>query len=368
MMYPLARRALFSLDAERAHHMVGLGLRAVHASPALQSVTRALAGAPADPRLAVTCLGRTFPTPLGVAAGFDKGATMYNALGALGFGAVEVGTITALAQPGNPRPRLFRLPEDGALLNRMGFNNDGAEAAARAIERRPPRGVVLGVNLGKSKVTPLESAHEDYARSAARLAPLADYLVINVSSPNTPGLRALQSVEALRGIIDAVRGACAGRAVPLLVKLAPDLADDDVDAVVDLALAARLDGIVATNTTVRRDGLRDPERARALGDGGISGEPVRARATAVVARIFRRAGRALTIIGVGGVRTADHAWEKIAAGASLVQVYTGFVYEGPATARRIAEGLSARLDREGVASLDALVGRDAARIGDTVPA
>lgn len=368
MSYALARRALFSLDAESAHHLVAAGLRAVHASPALQAITRALTGASTDPRLAVTCLGRTFPTPLGVAAGFDKGATMYNALGALGFGAVEVGTITAHAQPGNPRPRLFRVPEDGALLNRMGFNNDGAEAAARAIARRPPRGVVLGINLGKSKVTPLERAPEDYAESAARLAPLADYLVINVSSPNTPGLRSLQSVEALGGIIDAVRGACGERAVPLLVKLAPDLADDDIDAVVDLALSARLDGLIATNTTVRRDGLRDADRVRALGDGGLSGEPVRARSTEVVARIFRRAGRRLTLIGVGGVRSADHAWEKIAAGASLVQVYTGFVYEGPRAARRITEGLSARLDREGVPSLDALVGRDAARIGATVPA
>lgn len=366
MTYALARRALFALDAERAHHLVSAGLRAVHASPALQSLTRALVAPPADPRLAVTCLGRTFPSPLGVAAGFDKGATMYNALGAMGFGAVEVGTITALAQPGNPRPRLFRLPDDGALLNRMGFNNDGAEAAARALSRHPPRGVALGVNLGKSKVTPLEQAPEDYARSAALLAPHADYMVINVSSPNTPGLRALQSVDALRGIVQAVRGALGDRDIPLLVKLAPDLADEDIDAVVDLAREVRLAGLVATNTTIRRDGLRDPEGARALGDGGISGEPVRARSTEVVARIFRRAGRALTIIGVGGVRTADHAWEKIAAGASLVQVYTGFVYEGPFTARRIAAGLLARMEREGLTALDALVGRDAARAGATV--
>lgn len=357
-MYALARRALFTLDAERAHELVGAGLRVVHRSAALQHALRAAVAPAPEPRLAIRCLGRSFASPLGIAAGFDKGAVMYNALGALGFGAVEVGTVTAHAQPGNPRPRLFRLPDDGALLNRMGFNNGGAEAAARAIAAHPPRGVVLGVNLGKSKVTPLEQAHDDYRESAARLAPLADYLVINVSSPNTPGLRALQSVDALEGIITAVRGACGARAVPLLVKLAPDLADDDLDAVTDLACSLRLDGIVATNTTLRRDGLRDPEAVKALGDGGVSGEPVRARATEVVRRIFRRSRGALTIVGVGGVRGADDAWEKIAAGASLVQVYTGFVYEGPLMARRLLRGLLARMDREGVRELRALVGAE----------
>ncbi len=357
-MYALARRALFTLDAERAHELVALGLRAAHRAPWMQSVIRAVAAPVRDPRLAVRCLGRTFESPLGVAAGFDKGAVMYNALGALGFGAVEVGTVTALGQPGNPRPRLFRLPDDGALLNRMGFNNDGAEAAARAVRAVPPRGVVLGVNLGKSKVTPLERAREDYRDSAARLGPLADYLVINVSSPNTPGLRALQSVEALEGIITAVREATAARPVPLLVKLAPDLADEDLDAVTDLARTLRLDGLVATNTTIRRDGLRDPEAAKALGDGGVSGAPVKARSTEVIRRIRRRAGADLTLIGVGGVRTADDAWEKIAAGASLVQVYTGFVYEGPTMARRVLSGLLQRMDREGVRDLSALVGAD----------
>ncbi|MEZ4392363.1 MAG: quinone-dependent dihydroorotate dehydrogenase [Polyangiales bacterium] len=355
-MYPLARRALFSLDAERAHELVGLGLRALHRAPALRALVRAAVAPPPDPRLAVRCLGLSFANPLGVAAGFDKDAVMYNALGALGFGAVEVGTVTALAQPGNPRPRLFRLPDDGALLNRMGFNNAGAEAAARSIEAHRPRGLVLGVNLGKSKAAPLELARDDYRESAARLGPLADYLVINVSSPNTPGLRALQSVEALEGVITAVREALAGRDVPLLVKIAPDLADEDVDAVADLAVSLGIAGVVATNTTVRRDGLRDPEAARALGDGGVSGAPVRARATAVVRRVHRRARGRLTVIGVGGVRDANDAWEKIAAGASLVQVYTGFVYEGPGAARRILEGLVTRMEREGVPELSSLVG------------
>ena len=357
-MYALARRALFSLDAEAAHELVGAGLRVVHRAPLLQSALRAALAPRPDPRLAVRCFGRDFASPLGVAAGFDKAAVMYNALGAMGFGAVEVGTVTALAQPGNPRPRLIRLPDDCALLNRMGFNNPGAQAAAQAIRAHPPRGVVLGVNLGKSKVTPLERAREDYRDSAARLSALAHYLVINVSSPNTPGLRALQSVEALEGIITAVREACAGREVPLLVKLAPDLADEDLDAVTDLALSLRIDGLVAANTTLRRDGLRDPDAALRLGDGGVSGAPVRARSTAVVRRIHRRARGALTIIGVGGVRTADDAWEKIAAGASLVQVYTGFVYEGPRMAARLLRGLLRRMEREGVRDVRALVGAE----------
>lgn len=357
-MYSLARRALFTLDAERAHELVATGLGLVHRSATLQRALRALVAPTTDARLRVRCFGVEFSNPLGLAAGFDKAAVMYNALGALGFGAVEVGTVTALAQPGNPRPRLFRLPGDGALLNRMGFNNVGAERAARAIEAHPPRGVVLGVNLGKSKVTELDRAREDYRASAARLAPLADYLVINVSSPNTPGLRALQSVEALEGIITAVREASEGRALPLLVKIAPDLADDDLDALTDLALSTRLAGLIATNTTVRRDGLGDPEAARALGDGGISGAPVRARSTEVIRRVHRRARGRLTLVGVGGVRSADDAWEKIAAGASLVQMYTGFVYEGPRAAARVLQGLSRRVEREGLREISALVGAE----------
>ncbi len=356
----LLRPLLFALDPEAAHHAAALGLRALHRSRTLRSRVRP---APPDPALAVEVFGLRFPTPVGVAAGFDKGAAFYNGLGALGFGFVEVGTVTARAQPGNPSPRLFRLPRDRALVNRMGFNNPGAEAAARAIEAHPPDGIVLGINLGKSKVTPLDQAADDYAASARRLAPLADYLVLNVSSPNTPGLRALQAIDALRGIVRAVRAVPTAAAVPLLVKIAPDLADEDIDAVVDMALEERLAGLVATNTTVAREGLASaPAAVAAAGDGGLSGAPVRRRSTAVIARIRRRAGAALPVVGAGGVFTADDAWEKVRAGASLVQVYTGFVYEGPTQAVDLARGLSRRLRDAGFASLEAAVGTGAAEM------
>jgi dihydroorotate dehydrogenase len=349
------RRALFLLDAESAHHMGALALGALHRSPAL----RRLAAAPQRPALEVEALGERFASPVGVAAGFDKSGALYNGLGAFGFGFVEVGTVTALAQPGNPRPRLFRLPLDRALLNRMGFNNPGAAAVAEALRAYPADNIVLGVNIGKSKVTPLDEAPADYATSARALAPFADYMVVNVSSPNTPGLRSLQSVEALAPVLTAVQAELARtpRRVPLLVKIAPDLADEDVDAVADLARALGLSGIVATNTTVRRDGLvTSPSAVESMGAGGLSGSPLRARALEVIARLYRRAEGVLTIIGAGGIATAEHAWEAITAGATLVQVYTAFVYGGPDLPREIARGLEARLAASGHARLADVVG------------
>ena len=349
------RPRAFALDAERAHELTARALAAVHRSAAARSLVRDALAPRRDPALVTALWGREFASPVGLAAGFDKGASMYNALGAMGFGFVEVGTVTARAQPGNDRPRLFRLPGDRAVVNRMGFNNPGAEAAAAAIRAHPPADVVLGVNLGKSKVTPLDEAPADYATSARLLAPLADYLVVNVSSPNTPGLRSLQSVEALRDIAAAVR-AVSG-AVPLLVKIAPDLADEDVDAVADLAAGGAFDGVVATNTTVSRAGLASPpEAVEAAGTGGLSGAPLRARATAVVGRVWRRTDGRVPVVGVGGVSSADDAWEKVRAGASLVQVYTALVYEGPTLAREVCEGLSRRVREGGFASLAAAVG------------
>jgi dihydroorotate dehydrogenase len=354
------RPALFALDAERAHELTLRSLAVAHRAPAARAALRAAFGVADDGALAVEVFGRRFPSPLGIAAGLDKEAVAYNALGAMGFSFVEVGTITAHPQPGNPRPRLFRLPRDGAVINRMGFNNPGCEATARTLAAHPSDGVIVGVNLGKSKVTALVDAPADYAASARALAPHADYAVINVSSPNTPGLRTLQSVDALAGIVRAVRPALADRAVPLLVKIAPDLADEDIDAVVDLCIGESVAGIVATNTTLRRDGLATSSDAvEALGDGGLSGSPLRARSRAVVARISARASRALPIIGVGGVSTADDAWALIEAGASLVQVYTGFIYRGPTMARELAGGLRARLRADGASSLAAVVGRRA---------
>ncbi len=351
------RPALFHLDAERAHELAASALGLAHRSKLARAALRVMVGGAPDPRLATTCFGVQFRSPVMVAAGFDKRASLYNALGAMGFGAVEVGTITARAQPGNDRPRLFRLPDDRAVINRMGFNNPGAEEAARAIAAHPPAGVVLGVNLGKSKVTALEDAPADYAESARLLGPFADYMVINVSSPNTPGLRSLQSVDALRPIVRAVRDALGERRVPLLVKIAPDLADEDVDAVADLAWEERLAGVVATNTTLSRDGLRaTPERVAEIGAGGLSGAPLRRRATAVIARLWRRAGARVPILGAGGIFTADDAWDCLAAGASLVQVYTGLIYEGHTVAGDVARGIAARMTREGFAKVGDVVG------------
>jgi len=328
-------RALFDhglrrIDAERAHR---LGFRAVRAARPL------LARLPVadDP---VEAMGLRFRNRLGLAAGFDKNAVGIDALAALGFGHVEVGTVTGEPQPGNPRPRLFRLPADRAVVNRMGFNNDGAEVvAARLAARKRRSDVVLGVNIGKSKVVPEDEAVRDYEKSARLLAPYADYLVVNVSSPNTPGLRDLQAVEKLEPILRAVRGVAGD--VPLLVKIAPDLADKDVIAVADLAVGSGLDGIIATNTTISREGLASPPaEVEAAGAGGLSGRPLAERATAVLRMLRERVGPDLTLVGVGGIGTVEDARARLEAGATLVQAYTAFVYEGPAWPRRIVEGVS----------------------------
>lgn len=344
------RLVLTRLDAERAHHVGARMLRVAGHVPGLRRWL-----GPRDPRLRVTALGLTFPSPVGLAAGFDKDAKLVRGLGALGFGFVEVGTVTADAQPGNPRPRLIRLPDDRALVNRMGFNNDGARAAAERLRRRRPGdGLVVGVNLGKTKVA--TDAVADYVTSASLLAPLADYVVLNVSSPNTPGLRDLQAVDQLRELVRAVRPVCAGR--PLLVKIAPDLSDEDVDAVADLALAEALDGLIATNTTTARRGLRSaPERIEAAGAGGLSGPPVAERSVEVLRRLRARVGDRLVLVSAGGVESAEDAWARIEAGATLVQAYTGFVYGGPLWARSMHRGLSRRLDRAGLARIDEAVGR-----------
>jgi dihydroorotate dehydrogenase len=344
-LYRITQPLLFSLDAERAHHLAFGGLRALGALPGGLGLIAAMWGGRPDPRLAVEVAGLRFPSPIGLAAGFDKDAVGYEALLALGFGFVEIGTVTALPQPGNPKPRMFRLPADRALINRLGFNNGGAEAAAQRLKMRDRTRGVVGINIGKSKVTPEEDAASDYERSADLLAPLADYLVVNVSSPNTPGLRNLQAVEKLEPILRAVESASArrGKAPPLFVKIAPDLSDEDIDAVAELASTLNLAGIVATNTTIARTGLSTPkERVEALGAGGLSGAPLRARANEVLKRLRSKVGPKRALIGVGGIETAEHAWERMQAGADLVQLYTGFIYGGPTTPRDLAEGIAAR--------------------------
>jgi dihydroorotate dehydrogenase len=315
--------------------------------------------APRDPALHTTALGLDFAGPLGLAAGFDKDARGADALLALGFGFVEVGTVTAQPQPGNPKPRMFRLIRDAALVNRLGFNNRGA-AAAEARLARKRRGVV-GVNLGKTKVVPEEGAIADYVSSADRLGVLADYVVVNVSSPNTPGLRDLQSVEKLRPLLAAVRAsldrASAGRHIPLLVKIAPDLADDDIDAVGDLALELGLDGIIATNTTIARTGLVTPaDEIAAAGAGGLSGRPLKERSLAVLRRLRARVGDRIVLVAVGGIETADDAWERIRAGATLVQAYTGFIYGGPLWPRTLQRRLVRLARRDGFARVQDGVG------------
>jgi dihydroorotate dehydrogenase len=347
-------------DPERAHHAA---FRAIRVG---RPVTRRLAAhAPRRPgsSAAVEAMGLTFPNRLGLAAGFDKNAVGIDALAALGFGHIEVGTVTGEAQPGNPQPRLFRLPEDRAVINRMGFNNDGAEVVAQRLADRAsalsrgertggdhqtqPR-AVLGVNIGKTKLVPDDdqaAVLADYEKSARLLSPYADYLVVNVSSPNTPGLRDLQAVERLQPLLEHVRrtaDAATDHRVPMLVKIAPDLSDDDVLAVADLAGAIGLDGIIATNTTISREGLRtDAARVAGIGAGGLSGRPLAARALEVLRLLRGRVGDDLTLIGVGGITTVEDARARLAAGADLLQGYTAFIYEGPLWPHRIIRGTGA---------------------------
>ncbi len=309
------------------------------------------------PELAVDALGLHFAHPIGLAAGFDKNATAYEALAALGFGFVEVGTVTGLAQPGNPKPRLFRLPADRALINRMGFNNLGAETVATHLTA--PRSVPVGVNIGKTKLVAEQDAARDYVSSTRLLGPLADYLVVNVSSPNTPGLRNLQAVDLLRPLLAAVKAELATISPrrPLLVKIAPDLDDADIDAIADLALELELDGIIATNTTISRAGLQSStERVEACGAGGLSGAILKQRSLQVLERLHARVGKRLTLISVGGIETAEDVWARLRAGASLVQLYTGFVYGGPLLVWSLQRGLRRLLRESGRTSIRDLVG------------
>jgi dihydroorotate dehydrogenase len=357
----LARPLLFRLDAERAHDLAIASLAA--AAPVLAG----LAGPPdGGGRLAQDLLGARFPNPVGLAAGFDKRAKAVAAWPALGFGFAEIGTVTAVPQEGNPRPRLHRLPDDRALINSLGFNNAGAEATAAQLDALERRGLLgrapLGVNVGKSKATPAAGAPGDYARSVEALWRHADYVAVNVSSPNTPGLRDLQAAgplgEILAAIDDVNRRRAGGAGAPprpVLVKLAPDLEPAQVDAAVDLAVERGLAGVIVSNTTVARRGLRSPGHL-ASRPGGLSGMPLREQATSLVGRVAARAQGRLVVVGVGGVFGVDDAWEKLAAGASLVQLYTGFVYGGPRTARTIASGLLERMDREGVRHVSEVVG------------
>ncbi|MGZ4510418.1 MAG: quinone-dependent dihydroorotate dehydrogenase [Mycobacterium sp.] len=362
-MYGVVRRLLFLVPPERIHTLVFAVLRGATAVAPVRGLLRRLLG-PTDPALASTVFGVRFPGPLGLAAGFDKDGLGLHTWGALGFGYAEVGTVTARPQPGNPGPRMFRLPADRALLNRMGFNNLGAGALAIRLARHRPD-VPIGVNIGKTKTTPAGEAVDDYRASARLVGPLASYLVVNVSSPNTPGLRDLQAVESLRPILSAVlaeASGASGASTPVLVKISPDLSDSDVDDIADLAVELGLAGIVATNTTVARDGLLTPG-VDELGPGGVSGPPVARRAVEVLRRLYGRVGDRLVLISVGGIETADAAWERITAGASLLQGYTGFIYGGGLWPKHIHDGIARRLRDGGFASLGDAVGSAAPKPG-----
>ncbi|MDD7962410.1 quinone-dependent dihydroorotate dehydrogenase [Microbacterium thalli] len=337
-MYPFIFRTVFSrMDPETAHHLVVPVIRVLGVPP-FSAITRRLT-AP-DTSLRVEALGRVFDSPFGLAAGFDKNAIMVSGLGALGFGHVEIGTVTAVPQEGNPRPRLFRLVSDRALINRMGFNNRGAAAAASRLRRlrRTRRRPVIGANIGKSRIVDVEHATSDYVTSTKLVAPEADYLVVNVSSPNTPGLRGLQAVDTLRPLLEAVRDAAGS--TPLLVKIAPDLDDDEVTAIASLAVETGLAGLIATNTTIARDGLlADDERIATIGAGGLSGAPLRRRSLEVLRLVRAAVPREFCVIAAGGVETAADVQERLDAGADLVQGYTAFIYRGPLWARQINRGL-----------------------------
>ena len=358
MFSPLLRRLAFTLDPETAHRL------SITALKLLQAGQRQPAPALTHPLLSQNIWGIRFPNPVGLAAGYDKNAELPLVWSRLGFGFAELGTLTAHLQPGNPRPRIFRLPRQGALINRLGFNNAGADAAAARLAPRlsTPRPVPLGFNLGKSRTTPIEAAADDYCRSCAAVFPFADYLVVNVSSPNTPELRTLQEPDRLARLLDTLLARIRELAhaanmapTPLLVKIAPDLTDSQITEITRLARDVGVAGMIATNTTVARPGLGAAEYEA----GGLSGRPLAARATEVVRLVYRASEGVLPIVGVGGIFSAEDAYERIRAGASLIQIYTGLIYEGPFLAQRIVRGLIRILEGEGVSRLPQAVGSEA---------
>lgn len=335
-MYKLIRPLLFLLDAEKIHHLTFHLLQFTGKLPGFDRLFRYLFEVN-DKRLERHFLGLTFRNPVGLAAGFDKDAKAVDSLAAFGFGFIEIGTVTPRPQPGNEKPRLFRLPADRALINRMGFNNDGASAAARRLAQRTSR-VIIGGNIGRNKSTANEDALNDYLQCFDALYPYVDYFVVNVSSPNTPGLRQLQEREPLSQLLGAIKQRSLAREVPrpVLLKIAPDLSNEQLDDVVAILRETHADGVIATNTTVSREGLSTPvAEIQRIGNGGLSGAPLRTRANDVVRYLRRQLGPDFLIIGCGGIMSADDALERLRSGADLIQVYTGFIYEGPGFVRRI---------------------------------
>ena len=349
-LYDTALKLMFRIPPERIHGIISGALGVLNTvtplNRGMEKVVRVH-----SPRLEQELFGVRFPSPLGLSAGFDKNATALDAWGAVGFGYAEVGTVTPQPQPGNDTPRLFRLPADKAILNRMGFNNDGALRVASRLRKRKSNDVV-GINIGKNKTA--ADAVADYRAGATLLGPLADFVVVNVSSPNTPGLRDLQAVEELRPILGAVKDSTD---TPVLVKIAPDLSDEDIDAVADLAVELGLAGIVATNTTISREGLNTPaDEVAAMGAGGISGAPLTARSLEVLQRLHARVGDKLVLVSSGGIMDAQEAWKRITAGASLLQGYTPFIYGGLGWVRGVHVGVDKQLKLHGLSNISQAVG------------
>ncbi|MBH8598680.1 quinone-dependent dihydroorotate dehydrogenase [Thermoactinomyces sp. CICC 10523] len=359
-MYRSLRRLLFQMDPEQAHEWTIRSLKWMQANPWIKnSFQRQMTVN--DPRLHTTYWGLSFPNPVGLAAGFDKHANVYPGLAALGFGYVEVGTLTPRPQSGNPKPRLFRLLPDQAVINRMGFNNDGAEAAKESFTRLPRPSIPIGINLGKNKDTPNDEAAVDYRKGLNELYSCGDYFVINISSPNTKGLRDLQHAASLNSLLAAIlekRDELAKKYEqkrPILLKIAPDLENEEVEEIVTIALEKGIDGIIATNTTISREGLSSPLQKET---GGLSGRPLVNRSTAMIRRIYKITRGRVPIIGVGGIFTGQDAYDKIRAGANLIQVYTGMIYRGPSIAKWINQELLELMNRDQVSSISDLVGLD----------
>lgn len=341
-MYQHLKPILFQFDPEKIHHAVTSGLRLIHK---VWGVPKLLKNEFVinDPRLEKTVFGLKFKNPVGLAAGFDKNAELVDELAALGFGFIEVGTVTPLPQSGNEKPRMFRLPEDEALINRMGFNNEGVDVVAARLKYVKRDGLIIGGNIGKNKMTPNEDAVSDYIKCFDKLFDVVDYFVVNVSSPNTPGLRELQEKEPLKNILETLqsRNEKSGTSRPILLKIAPDLTDPQLDDIIEIVNETGIAGVIATNTTIVREGLRSNMRNES---GGLSGKPLTRRSTEVIRYLCEKSNRSFPVIGVGGIHSPEDAVEKLQAGASLVQVYTGFIYEGPGLVRRINKGLLKRQD------------------------
>lgn len=336
-MYQILKTILFRMDPEKAHHLTFKLIKSPFTAPFLKLLYKHDVSG-----LEKEVFGLKFKSPVGLAAGLDKDAIAFNQLGDLGFGFIEIGTVTPLAQPGNDKPRLFRLLQDHALINRMGFNNQGAAAAAVRLQKRKDPSVLIGGNIGKNKVTPNESATEDYVKCFHALYPVVDYFVVNVSSPNTPGLRELQDKEPLKKLLDTLMAENfkAVNQKPILLKIAPDLTDSQLDDIIWIVKSSGIAGVIATNTTLSRDGLKTQKHTvDAIGAGGLSGKPLTKRSTEVIRYLKQKSGNAFPIIGVGGIHSAEDALEKFTAGADLVQLYTGFIYEGPALIKKIHQAL-----------------------------